>query len=126
MNTDLRNQHINNTRRNIINTLYLISSKEKQLNYQENVPIARVSAELFCQWDEHFPSEKNDDLFRETFNEDERMILCEFNEVFERVAEATPNDLPDIHDFIKTDALVQLSKAASIALKKLSNVNLHQ
>ncbi len=126
MNPDLHNQQINNTRRNIINTLYLFSSKEEQLNYQENVPIAHVSAELFCQWDEYFLSEKNEGLFREAFNEDERMILSEFNEVFERVAETTPDDLPDIHDFIKTVAWVRLSKAASIALKKLSDVNLHQ
>lgn len=124
MNTDLRNQK-NNIRTNIIDTLYLISSKEKQLGYQEKVPIACISAELFYQWDDHFVSEKNDDLFRETFNEHEQIILCEFNEVFEHVAEVTPDVLPDIHDFIKTHEWSRLSKAACTALEKLSNAKIY-
>lgn len=65
-------------RDNILETLRNLSSKELQIEYQKNVPIADVPSELLCSWfdDNYFPNEK---IFIESFSIDELKILKDFN-----------------------------------------------
>ena len=74
-------------RLNIIELLKLWSSKEQQLDYQNNVHIAEVSAELFCQWDEAFLS--NDSIFMKSFSKNEFCYLQEFNKLLNKISDRT-------------------------------------
>ncbi len=73
----------------VIAQLKTISSSEEQLNYQKNVPIADVPAELFCGWfyDVYHPET---DLFKSTFSEDEQKVLADFNDFFEKREDKIP------------------------------------
>ncbi len=42
------------TRKLVFGVIDLWASKENQFEYQKNVPIAQVSAELFCQWEDYY------------------------------------------------------------------------
>lgn len=44
-------------RKNIFELLELWSSQEEQIEYQKNIPIAQVSTELFCEWDDFYHPE---------------------------------------------------------------------
>lgn len=107
-------------RRNILNVLDLWSSQEEQLEYQENVPIAQVSAELFCQWadDSYHPESRQ---FKMAFDEKEREILAEFDKTFNSISEKTLNDLPDINDFVKTTEWKIINRAAIETVEKIKN-----
>lgn len=111
---------INRIRQNVIDTLELWSSKESQLDYQRNVPIAQVSAELFCQWsDDNYHPET--ELFRKAFNEKERLLLFEFDKVLNEIGQNASFNLPYITDFIKTREWKVLNHAAIETLEKIRN-----
>lgn len=102
-----------NIRDLVINTLSLLSSKEEQLAYQKKVPIADVSAELFCQWDGAFiPDSKHNS---EAFTSEELQYLIEFNDIFNRISDEVPDELPAIEEFIKTPEWLKLKNAATQA-----------
>ena len=105
-------------RQNVLNVLELWSSKEEQLEYQKNVPIAQVSAELFCQWadDTYHPESRQ---FKLAFDERERDILADFDKTFNYVSDKTPNNLPDIADFVKTTEWKIVNEAAIETIKKI-------
>jgi hypothetical protein len=108
----------NNIRRNILEVLDLWASKKKQLAYQKNVPIADVSAELFCQWDDFYHPDDNE--FKKVFNSNERSILAEFSQIIEEVSEKTPKDLPYISDFVKSNEWAIVNQVAIETLQKLN------
>jgi hypothetical protein len=122
MRTELREQLKTNFRKEVFEVLELISSKEKQLDYQAKVPIAYVSAELFNQWDDCYQIPKEQDWYKEAFSKEELRILQEFDEAFEDVSKETPQNPPDIHNFVKTPEWERLSNAAAIALGNLSKI----
>jgi len=107
-------------RQNVLNVLDMWSSKEGQLEYQKNVPIAQVSAELFCQWvdDSYHPDSRQ---FKMAFNEKEREVLTDFDKTLNFISEKTPNDLPDILEFVKTNEWQIVNQAAIDAVKKIKN-----
>ena len=105
-----------NVRKLVIDALNLLASEEKQLKYQKSVPNADVSAELFCQWDSAFIPDSEVNL--EAFTKNELDALTAFNKVFEEVCERTPENLPSIEDFIKTEAWSKLQLAAEKTLIK--------
>lgn len=107
-------------RQNVLNVLDLWSSKEEQLEYQKNVPIAQVSAELFCQWvdDSYYPDSRQ---FKMAFNEKERETLAAFDKTFNFISEKTPNNLPEIADFVKTEEWEVVNRAAIKTLEKIKN-----
>lgn len=111
---------VNRIRQNVLNVLSLWSSKEEQLEYQENVPIAQVSAELFCQWadDSYHPESRQ---FKMAFNEKEREILADFDKTFNCISEKTSNNLPDIAKFVKTTEWKIVNQAAIDTIKKIKN-----
>lgn len=122
MDTKLREQLKANFRKEVFDVLNLISSKEEQLDYQAKAPIAYVSAELFNQWDDCYQIPKEQDWYKEAFSEAELKVLQEFDEALEAVSKDTPQNPPDIHDFVKTPEWEKLSNAASIALTKLQKI----
>ena len=79
-------------RKNVFDSLFLISSKDEQLKYQKNVPIADVPAEIFCSWDGSFSLD--DEIILKVFDQDELNILSEFNNIFELICDKTPENLP--------------------------------
>jgi hypothetical protein len=122
MDTDLREQLKATFRKEVIEVLGLISSKEEQLDYQAKAPIAYVSAELFNQWEDCYQIPKEQEWYKEAFSGAELMILREFDSALEAVAKDTPQNPPDINNFVKTPEWERLSNAAAIALGKLQKI----
>lgn len=112
---------ISNYRKEVYEVLELIASKEEQLDYQEKVPIAYVSAELFNQWEDCYQIPKEQSWYKKAFSSAELSIFSEFNETLEIVCEKTSINPPDIAEFINTPEWHELSKAAQRALKKLND-----
>ena len=109
------NDEVKNTRDRIRETLELIASKEDQLTYQEGVPYVKVSGEIFNQWEDwYFPGEPD---FAAAFTPDELAALHEFNATFEKIADATPQILPPIQEFVETSEWQEYSDAAITALQ---------
>ena len=86
------------------------------MEYRRRVPIADVSAELFCFWDDAFWPD--DAKLRGEFSESEWTALLRFHSVFERVCRLFPHDpLPPIEQFVQSPHWLQLSRAAARALQ---------
>lgn len=104
-------------RRNVISELHLMASREEQLKYQRDVPIAFVTAELFCLWDESFQSEwMEEDYYLGAFSIQELQALREFDDVVEDVLSQLSEDLPSIEKFVLTPQSQQLAQAATKTL----------
>ena len=106
-------------RENLLDILDLWTSKDKQIEYQNNVPIADVSAELFCQWDDIYHPETIP--FRLAFDEREREILSDFDKLVNHVSDKTPTYLPYITDFIKTNDWLIVNQAAIDTIKRIES-----
>jgi len=113
-------EFIDLTRNNIFGLINLWISKESQLDYKKNVPIAHVSNELFCQWeDSYFP---NLDGFRQAFNKEELEILSEFDKAMNDMIGKFSQDLPVIEVFIETEEWKELNKKVIEIKEKLNTV----
>ena len=110
----------NQIRKNIFEILEFLGSKESQLEYQKNVPIAQVSNELFNQWyDNYYPK---CEIHNMAFNETEREILENFNEIFNIISKKTPKDLPFIDEFVTTNEWFELNQLAKKTLDNLITI----
>lgn len=107
-------------RQNLLDVLDLWASKESQLEYQRNVPIAQVSAELFCQWADDF-YHPDSTHFKMAFDEREKGLLAEFDKVLNDISDKAPTDLPYITEFVKTNEWLVINQAAVETLKKIRN-----
>jgi len=116
----VNNKLCENYRKETFDTLKLISSKAEQLDYQNKVPIAHVSAELFCSWESCYQDVKNRDWYQSTFSKKELEVLKRFDVSFEQVCSETEQDVPYITEFIQTKQWLTLSKAAKLALLELA------
>jgi len=105
-------------RTRVLSALALLASDEAQLKYQQRVPLAHVSAELLCLWDEAFWA--NDSQLRGAFSEPEWEALLRFNSVFDRVTSILPADLAPIHEFQRSQHWLRLSRAAARALAEMA------
>jgi len=104
----------------VVETLQLLASRDEQMEYRRRVPIADVSAELFCLWDEAFS--RDDAKLRAMFSESEWTALLRFHSVFERVCSLLPHHpMPPIEQFVQSPHWLQLSKAAARALQVCSS-----
>ncbi len=106
-------------RQDIIETLQLISSRDEQLDYQRRVPIAHVSAELFCHWADGVYNDGKylkEEWCRPIFSTIELQSMAEFDEVLNQVADASLT-LPPIQQFVLTPEWAKLSEAAATALR---------
>ena len=109
---------LNKIRQNILDILELWASKDKQLAYQENVPIAQVSSELFCQWADDFYHPYSFQ-FKLAFDENERKILAEFDRSLNDICDMVMNNLPYLTDFVKTKEWLSLNQLAADILNKI-------
>jgi len=105
---------------NIFQILNLWASEVGQIKYQENVPIAQVSVELFCQWDDFYTPDH--DIFINSFDANERKLLKDFNELLNLISDKTPQQLPYITDFIKTEEWKILNKKAIETISELNTI----
>lgn len=79
------------TRSTFRELLELLSSREAQLRYETDVPIANVPAELLDMWfDDRYHPETP--WFSQAFTDHERQVLADFNAFFSGVAERLPTD----------------------------------
>lgn len=107
-------------RNNVFGVIDLWASKENQLDYQKNVPIAQVSAELFCQWEDfYFP---HSDDFKQSFSKEELELLSEFDTALNNTIDETPQNLPVIEEFIKTEEWKKMNEKAIEIKKKINTV----
>ncbi|WP_319480993.1 hypothetical protein [uncultured Draconibacterium sp.] len=113
-------EFIDLTRNNVFGVIDLWASKESQLEYQRNVPIAQVSDELFCQWEDYYFPASDD--FIQIFNPTELKLLSEFDETLNAIADITPKNLPLIDEFIETEEWKTMNKKAIEIKKKLNTV----
>ena len=91
--------------------LALIADPEAQIEYQQNAPGVDVPAELFNQWDDSY--HPDDATFQSQFDGSELLALRQFGEVVDGVASETPQRLPALDEFMKTDECRRLSISAS-------------
>lgn len=71
--------------------LELLSSREAQAQYEVDVPIANVPAELLCMWfDDRYHPETV--WFTEAFTSRERAALAAFDAFFSAVADGLPTE----------------------------------
>jgi hypothetical protein len=108
------------TRKNVFGVIDLWTSKENQLDYQKDVPIAQVSSELFCQWEDFYFPDSDD--FSQSFNIEELEILTEFDKVLNDTVDKTHQNLPVIEEFIETEEWKEMNKKAIEIKKELNTV----
>ena len=91
-------------RQSVRDVLELISCKERQLEYQRDVPIANVPSELLCMWfdDLYHPRTV---LFKNSFTLEEMKYLKAFNEFYDRSADVLPETLGELHKSEKWAAI---------------------
>ena len=106
-----------NTRNEVIDTLQLISSKEEQIEYQCEVPVADVITELHRDWESAYL--RDQEWFTEIFNERELQALDQFNTEIETIMSKLGEPLPPINEFIETAVWNHLVFAANLALSEL-------
>jgi hypothetical protein len=82
-------QTVPNRKPQILEILELLSSEERQLAYERNVPRVDITAELLCVWfdDQYHP---NDAFFRSCFTEDELAALAEFHRFYDERTKQLP------------------------------------
>ena len=100
-------EFIDLTRNNVFGVIDLWASEKSQLDYQKDVPIAQVSSELFCQWEDFYYPDSSD--FGQAFDKTELGILAEFDKALNETADKTPGNPLPIEEFIKTRAWIDMN-----------------
>lgn len=107
-------------RNRLIEYLELASSFEAQREYQVSVEIAHVPNEVINQWQDWVGDDPGaHDWMPEVFTQAELDALWAFHRVWDSVAKATPEPLPNILDTQKLPAWGDLRDAASTCLAVL-------
>jgi hypothetical protein len=107
-------------RNNVFGVIDLWASKDSQIDYQKNVPIAQVSAELFCQWEDFYLPDSKD--FKQFFSKEELELLSEFDKALNDTIDKTPQNLPVIEEFIETTEWKTMNSKAIEINRKLNTV----
>lgn len=107
-----------NIRLGLNGVLELWASADEQLDYQRNVPIANVSAELFCQWCDYYYNVNNPIMIKE-FSQIELEAYKEFDKVICDISDQILEMTPPIEEFINTREWNAVNQAAVSTLKKL-------
>ena len=106
------------TRQNIIGILQLWSSKKEQLEYQENVPTAQVSTELFVQWEDFYTPDT--EVMYEAFTAEELIVLKEFDRELKMTEKEFAGEIPPIDTLVETAEWKKLNSKAKDILKKVT------
>jgi len=104
-----------NTRSSILEHLALLADPEAQREYEQNVPIADVPAELMCGWfdDSYDPSSP---AFEAAFSLRERRALAEFSDLLTSAEAQLPIPLPRFRDLQTHPAWGRVIAGAANAL----------
>jgi len=106
---------MNEYKSELIDTLNMLSSLERQNRYFKEVKIADVPGDLICGWfDTGFFVE--DDEFRALFTQEEWDVLVEFNDYFDLRVKKLPDEF---EEFIKNPYWLEIVDKANEALVKL-------
>ena len=108
-------------RKNVFDVIEMWTSAESQIEYQLNVPIADVSAEIFCQWDDSYHPD-SDEHFNRFFENRELKLLAEFDKALNSISNKSTKRLPSIEKYVKTDDWKFLNKKAIEIDKKIKVV----
>jgi hypothetical protein len=112
----------NNLKDGLMDALSLAASKQVQLDYQANAPIADVAAEIFAMWgDGYYPDLRFLDL---VFSEKELKVLAEYEIKMNNVLKKLPRPIPYLEQFQTMPEWQELSAAAQTALNKLDALKL--
>ena len=109
------------SRKEIIDTLELISSKKELLDYQEKVSITDVTAEIFSDWDSAYIRDQQ--WFIEIFSVRELQAIDMFNSEIMRVWGKIKDQSLPIEEFVETSEWKVLESAANQTLSMLNNLN---
>ena len=102
-------------RDNAIELLELLSSLDAQSEYQKNVPIANVPAELLCMWFDDFYHLT--DEFKVDFTKSELMMLSSFHSFFEDSINKLPDSSKGLEALQSSSVWLEVTEKAKAALK---------
>jgi hypothetical protein len=104
-------------RHSIIQILCLLSSPDKQLAYERNVPDVRVTDELLSTWfdDTYLPESK---AFKESFSEEELRVLAAFNDFYDERSKLLPSGA-DVTGWLNSETWQQIMARAQETLAML-------
>jgi hypothetical protein len=101
----------------IITVLQLLSSKQRQLDFQKKSPSSNVALELLCLWfdDLYNPGSQ---LFNRSFSTTELELIQEFNRYYDLRKGKLPETIEELHqdsdwEIIMNEAQVLLTKINS-------------
>lgn len=101
----------------LIEHLELLSSAHAQREYQRTVPIASVSAELYCIWYDHVADEAAIARFvPPVFSLEEQAAVRRMHAVLDGETSRGDQGLPCLEDFIDTPSWLRLHDEAVEAL----------
>lgn len=103
-------------RTGVIEAMEVLSSLEKQLEYEHRVPVADVPAEVIIDWEAEFVAFCAMEWEPGTFTDEEIAAIWSFDAVVQDVCDATPDDLGCVADVSGTPAWQRLMAAAAEAL----------
>lgn len=83
-------------RNNIVGLVRTLASKDEQLAYERDVPIANVPAELVCMWFDDL-YHRDGELFLEAFSPAERERLARFHGFYDVRHKHLPDTLAEMH-----------------------------
>ena len=101
-------------KKQFIEILQLLSSKEEQDEYQKNVPHVDISQELICMWFDDLNKEGK--YLKNSFTDEEMKTLSEFSKYYEERLEKLPDSYAD---FWSSPVWSEVAKKAGETLEKL-------
>lgn len=84
-------------RKSVHNVLSLLSSKQQQIDFQQNSPSVNVALEILCLWFDELYN-PGTPLFQKSFTKLEFDLLQEFNQYYSLRKGKLPESLNDLHD----------------------------
>ena len=103
-------------RNRIIEYLEIASSYDQQLEYEANVPIARVPNEIINLWEDSVRRGHLDEFAEPVYSPNEQAAIRRFHAVWDGVAKDTPDQMPPLSKLIGTEPWERLRVAAQQAL----------
>jgi hypothetical protein len=115
---ELGEQAAANLRSSIREQLELLADPAAQREYERNVPVARVAAELLCGWfdDLYHPESPT---FQAAFSPQELDALADFNDVFSAAGAEIPDPLPQLAALQTSPAWSRVTSGAAKALHRV-------
>jgi hypothetical protein len=107
-------------RRGIVDLLQLLSSPDRQRDYERTVPMASVPAELLCMWfeDQYLPESPS---FRLCFSPPELEAMAVFSNYFAEHEKLLPDTPNGIQSWMETETWQNIMQEAGRVLAALES-----